>query len=97
VTRDKRGFSRVHVIVRGRVQGVGFRFFTVRVAKELGVTGFVRNLPDGTVEIVAEGDVEKLAKLVEAVRRGPPLARVTGLDVKWESYKGEYKGFYIEF
>ncbi len=89
--------KRVHIYVSGRVQGVGFRFFTIRVAKDLNLKGFVKNLPDGRVEIVAEGDAESLARLIEAVRRGPRLARVDNIEVKWETPTGEFKGFYIEW
>ncbi len=89
--------KRVHIYVSGRVQGVGFRFFTIRVAKDLNLKGFVKNLPNGRVEIVAEGDAESLARLIEAVRRGPRLARVDNIEVKWETPTGEFKGFYIEW
>ena len=87
--------ARVHVVVRGRVQGVGFRFFTVRVARQLGVSGFVRNLPDGRVEAVFEGEEEAVKKAIEWCRRGPSLARVDKVEVIWEEPKGEFEDFYI--
>jgi len=71
-----------HLLVRvqGRVQGVGFRVFVAQRARSLELKGCVRNLPDGSVEIEAEGDPDALDRLLEAVRRGPPAARVTDVD-----------------
>ena len=66
--------------IRGRVQRVGFRDFTCRVARELGVTGWVRNHPDGSVEGEVEGDEESLESFREHLHRGPPLARVDSLE-----------------
>ncbi len=65
-----------HWLVSGRVQGVGFRAFCVRAANSLGVDGWVRNLPDGRVEVVATGRPDDLARLADALRRGPGFARV---------------------
>jgi acylphosphatase len=75
------GPGRVRGLVSGRVQGVGFRFFVVRQAQRLGLAGWVRNLPDGRVEFEAAGEPSVLAALVEAVRRGPPQADITGVEV----------------
>ena len=69
-------------LVRGRVQGVGFRYFTQAAAVRAGVGGWVRNNPDGTVEIAAVGDSDALARLEQELRRGPPGARVDQLDVQ---------------
>jgi acylphosphatase len=69
----------VRWLVAGRVQGVGFRYFVREVARDLGVTGRVRNLPGGEVEIEAAGDPAALDRLRERVRRGPPGARVAHL------------------
>ena len=68
-------------LVRGAVQGVGFRYFTQRAARDSGVRGFVRNLADGRVEVVAQGRLAALARLELAIRNGPPLARVDGVEV----------------
>jgi acylphosphatase len=87
--------TRVSVIVRGRVQGVAFRHHTCRRALELGVTGWVRNLPDGAVEGLFEGDDGAVASLVEWCRSGPPAARVDQLDIRKGHYIGEYDGFAI--
>ena len=69
------------VLVSGRVQQVGYRDYIVRTAKQLGLTGWVRNLSDGRVEILADGDEAALTRLVEQSRGGPPLARVADIDV----------------
>ena len=70
----------VRYIVSGRVQGVGFRWFVMREAARLDLAGYVRNLPDGTVEVVAQGAIAALAALESALRHGPPVARVDGVD-----------------
>jgi acylphosphatase len=88
---------RAHIIVSGLVQGVFYRATMQEVARSLGVTGWVRNLPDGRVEAVAEGDEEAVKKLIEWAWRGPRLARVENVEVKWEDYKGEFRDFYIRW
>jgi len=85
----------VRVRVYGIVQGVFFRANTRRVAKQLGLTGYVRNMPDGSVEAVFEGDEDKVKKAIEWCKRGPPLAVVERVEVEEEEYKGEYKDFVI--
>ncbi|OYT62312.1 MAG: acylphosphatase [Thermofilum sp. ex4484_15] len=89
--------ARVRILISGIVQGVGFRFFTLRVARKLGVKGYVRNLPDGRVEVVAEGDKEALMKLLKEVRKGPPLALVEEVNVEWSGYRGEFEDFHIKY
>lgn len=89
--------ARVHIYVSGRVQGVFYRSNTRRKALELGITGWVRNLPDGRVEIVAEGEREKLERLIEWCRHGPPLARVEDLEIIWEEPRGEFESFTIKW
>jgi acylphosphatase len=69
-------------LVRGRVQGVGFRYFAQRAAVELGLPGYVRNLADGRVEVYAAGPEEKLAQLAAKLHRGPQWAEVQGVDEK---------------
>lgn len=71
----------VQVIVRGRVQGVGFRAFAARLARSFGITGFVRNLADGSVELVAAGQDFQIQELISCVRRGPPTAAVQSLEI----------------
>ena len=70
-------------VVRGRVQGVGFRAATEETARALGVGGWVRNMPDGAVEVEAEGPEDALRALEQFLRRGPRMARVTGADFFW--------------
>jgi acylphosphatase len=67
-------------LVRGRVQGVGYRYFVLHEAEGLGVAGFARNLPDGSVEVVAEADDPVLAQLEERLRKGPSFARVSDVE-----------------
>ena len=83
----------LHAVVGGRVQGVYFRRFVATRAAELGLGGFARNLPDGTVEVVAEGDVPQLRHLMESLRSGPPAARVTSVSASWSDHTGTYDGF----
>jgi acylphosphatase len=74
--------------VRGRVQGVFFRASARETALSLGIAGWVRNLPDGSVEIYAEGDEPLVREMIEWCRRGPPLAAVAGVDVRWVAVRG---------
>jgi acylphosphatase len=86
---------RVHVFVSGRVQGVFFRENTKNKAKAFGIRGFVRNLPDGRVEAVLEGEKEKIQELLERIKKGPLFSRVDGVEVKSEEYKGEFNDFEV--
>jgi len=87
--------ERAHLIVKGRVQGVFFRVEAKRKADELGLTGWVRNNPDGTVEAVAEGEDDMLKRFIEWCHEGPGRASVSGVEVKWEPYTGKYSVFAI--
>ncbi|HEY7112178.1 MAG TPA: acylphosphatase [Thermoanaerobaculia bacterium] len=82
------------LVVSGRVQGVGFRFFAERAARELAVAGWVRNLPNGSVESVAEGEEDAIARYVERLREGPRMGRVTELRVEEIAVIG-YRDFEI--
>lgn len=84
---------RVHLWVSGRVQGVFFRQSTENRARELGLTGWVRNLPDGRVEAIAEGSSDALEHLVAFCHVGPPAAQVDHVEVRWEAPTGEFTGF----
>ena len=84
------------IIVYGRVQGVGFRYFVQYVGSRLGLSGNVRNCPDSTVEIIVEGDAGKIADLIKRVETGPSLARVQHVDVVDIPVKGTYSSFSIE-
>jgi len=89
--------ARLHAIVKGLVQGVGYRFFVIRRAELLGLTGWVKNLPDGTVEVVAEGDRELLEELIKELWKGPSAAQVTDVIINWERYTGEFKNFDVRW
>jgi acylphosphatase len=86
---------RLHATIEGRVQGVGFRYFVLDTAQALGVTGWVRNRWDDTVEVMAEGERPALEKLLAALRRGPRAAFVSNVDVEWGPATGEFKRFGI--
>ncbi|MBN1897597.1 MAG: acylphosphatase [Spirochaetes bacterium] len=88
----------LHVIVSGRVQGVGFRFFAQNTAKSMGLTGFVKNLYDGDVEIMAEGSQEVLSNFLERIKKGPSFSTVTDTRVTWEEISiKKYNQFGIKF
>lgn len=88
---------RARVLVSGRVQGVFFRSETSYEAEKRGVKGWVRNLPDGKVEAVFEGEEKTVKELIEFCRHGPPGAKVTKVDVKWENYTGKFRNFEIVY
>lgn len=87
--------ARAHILVCGRVQGVFFRDHTRTWASSLGLTGWVRNLRDGRVEVVAEGDKENIESLIRRLEEGPPLSMVEKVDVDWEDGRGEFSDFRI--
>lgn len=88
---------RAQVVVHGLVQGVNFRAGTKEEAQRLGVGGWVRNLPDGAVEAVFEGEKKKVEEIVAWCHKGPPGARVTKVDFAWSPSKGEFKKFEIRY
>jgi acylphosphatase len=91
-TKEK---QRVHLKIMGRVQGVSFRWYTRDKAEELGISGWVRNMPDGSVELVAEAGKELLNEFVEWCKSGPSLARVDEVSQRWEEGSGEFDKFSI--
>jgi len=86
---------RAHLIIKGRVQGVFFRVETQRAMAPLGVHGWVRNLPDQTVEALLEGSEENVRKGIEWCRLGPPAAHVTDVVISWEPYVGDFDSFRV--
>ena len=88
---------RKRVVVSGRVQGVGFRYYTVRLAQDYPVTGYVMNLPNNEVEIVAEGEKEAVEAFLEKASRGPGHAMIFDVRSFMESPSGGYKGFGIKY
>ena len=87
----------VQAIVYGLVQGVYFRAFTSRKANELGVTGYVRNTWEGTVEVHAEGERQQLRQLIDHLGIGPSGARVEKVVTNWSEYTGNYSGFGVRY
>ena len=85
----------LRLLIRGRVQGVGFRYFVAHEARALGLGGEVRNRSDGAVEVAAEGDASRLRELVDIVRHGPPGARVSGVEEEWSEGPTHHRGFRI--
>ncbi len=88
---------RAHAFVSGRVQGVFFRSETRYEANRRNVAGWVRNMSDGRVEAVFEGEKEDVEKVIDFCRRGPPGARVTKVDIQWEGYTREFRDFKIKY
>jgi acylphosphatase len=88
---------RVRIVVRGRVQGVGFRYATVNEARRLGLAGWARNAPDGSVEIVAEGDPTAVRTLIDWCRHGPPSARVASMHHSEEPADGLLGAFGVRW
>ncbi|NWF67946.1 MAG: acylphosphatase [Chloroflexi bacterium] len=89
--------EQLHAIVKGQVQGVSFRHYTQLRAGELGLSGWVKNLSDGTVEVLAEGERAALENLLRFLQRGPSGACVSGVDVQWREASGQYQGFTIRY
>lgn len=87
--------TRLHAVVHGHVQGVGFRYFVRDRARDLGLTGWVRNLADGTVEVMAEGERERLEGLLGECREGPPMSIVREISEAWSDATGEFRGFQV--
>ena len=89
--------ARAHVFVNGQVQGIFFRQNTKQKAESHGVTGWVRNLPDGRVEAVFEGKEEDVRALVDFCRKGPRGAVITNVDVTFEGFAGEFRNFKVSY
>ncbi len=85
--------ERLTATVRGRVQGVGFRYATEQKARQLNVTGWVRNQPDHSVYVVAEGSLQQLTQLLEYLHKGPSSAQVITVDAQWHTASGEFQTF----
>jgi acylphosphatase len=89
--------TRAHMFVSGRVQGVFFRSETKHKAESRNVKGWIRNLPDGRVEAVFEGEEEAVKALIEVCKRGPSGARITNVDLRWENFTGEFDVFKVKY
>lgn len=90
-------FVRAHAIISGRVQGVFFRMKTLEAARKHGVSGWVKNKRDGSVEAVFEGEKILVDKVIEWCRRGPPASRVDNVKLEWETHTGEFTEFGIRY
>jgi len=91
------GYSRIHLFISGRVQGVFFRAHTQEIAQRLGLVGWVRNLDDGRVEVIAEGREAELQKLIDWCWQGPPGARVDDVEIIYEEPTNEFRSFEIKY
>jgi acylphosphatase len=88
---------KAQIIVQGIVQGVSYRFFTVDMAKQYNIRGYCRNLPDGNVEVIAEGDEGMVNEFIKQLKIGPPAAHVTSIDVKWDNTDSGFDDFGIRY
>jgi len=95
--RSKTPEARVHVFYSGRVQGVGFRYTAERMALELGLTGCVKNLHDGRVELICEGPKLDIERLLTQIKEGQMGSHIRQADCSWETPSGKFKEFCIEF
>ena len=95
--RKSKPEARLHAVVHGRVQGVSFRYYTVRTAQQLGLTGWVANRWDGAVETVAEGSREPLDEFRAFLHRGPSSAMVQRVHVEWQTPTGEFNSFGVRY
>ena len=87
--------SSVHIIIKGKVQGVSFRYFTLNEAQKLNIVGWVRNKPDGNVEAVAQGDETKLELFINILKQGSSFSRVDNVALDWEHVEQDYTEFAI--
>ncbi len=87
----------VHIMITGTVQGVGFRYYTRRLASSLGLTGFVKNLASGEVEIEAEGDKQKVQELIHDLQTKDMAEYISDLKLEWSVYENKYHDFSISF
>jgi acylphosphatase len=96
-TREMETKARAHVVVTGRVQGVYYRYATREEAVMRGVKGWIRNLKDGRVEAVFEGEKSKVEEVIDFCHYGPSAAKVSSMEVTWDEYTGEFKGLSIRY
>jgi acylphosphatase len=89
--------ARAHVFADGRVQGVFYRAFAREIARNLGLNGWVKNLRDGRVEAVFEGDKNVIERAIRECNAGPPGAKVLNIEVTWEAYTGDEEGFSVRY
>ncbi len=95
--REQADRASLELVISGAVQGVGFRYFAERTARSCYVTGYVINLPDGRVKVVAEGSREVLSVFLEELKKGPPLSWIESVQVNWGEYGAKFEDFSIRF
>ena len=89
--------KQIHCIIKGDVQGIGYRYFVTRLASQLNIQGWVKNLYNGDVEVVAEGEKDSLEKLLKELRSGHPYARVDDIHIEWHPPENKYDRFFVKF
>jgi acylphosphatase len=97
ISKNNQNKIRVHIVANGKVQGVYFRQNTQCVCTRYGVTGWICNLADGSIEIVLEGDRDSVDNVIEWCKVGPPNARVEKFDLRFDRYTGEFQDFKINY
>lgn len=97
VSKTKKDARRLHILYKGRVQGVGFRYTAEKIALDAGLTGWVRNLPDGDVELLAEGAEKTLQTLIEQIQASPVGRHIKKAIVDWQECRDEFDDFRVEF
>lgn len=88
--------KQLRAIFHGYVQGIGFRYSTERISRQYGVTGYVRNLRDGTVEVTAEGEEKELQEFLQAIRDGPLGPHILEMETDWREATGQWRNFTIK-
>ena len=88
-------YCRVEIKCHGLVQGVGYRYFCHRMVSKIGLTGWIKNCPDSTVELLVEGKRNEIEVLLEELKIGPPSADVNKIDIKWAEFKNEFNSFEV--
>lgn len=89
--------SKVQLIIEGKVQKVGYRWFAVKSARDLGLRGFAQNQPDGTVLLEAEGEKDNINTLTDKLKHGPFLSKVTKINIEWRQFENEFSAFDIKY
>ena len=97
MSKSTQHLKRLHVLYKGRVQGIGFRYKAEGIALDIGVNGFVRNLVNGDVEIIAEGGEPKLELLIKNIGESDLGRHIQKSIIEWEAYTGEFEDFRVEF
>ena len=97
IDNGKDEMKQYEIFVSGRVQGIGYRYFAERAAQNLGIKGFVRNLPDGRVKVIASGEDKSMEHFIEKLRQGPALSLVRDVQLNEVVLAEDYKDFQIEF